>query len=233
MRQAQILLDKAENIDSYVRACKDSATNAKARIFCQYTPWNDQTLAATAGQFIPVSKGVQVVILSPSAEGGMPHTRPQSLICLPAYFPEERLKDTLTHELVHIDQRKNAAAWRDHLAAEGWTPATTAEISPEWLGRVRINPDTYHAQFWQWRGRYIPLPLFEREDKPELREISVRWWDKQEQRLNSSPPASFTQKYGSLGPSSIEHPYELYAYHLDEWTRSRVAGPTTSQSSNM
>jgi hypothetical protein len=221
MRRAQELLDKAESIDSYVKACTDSEVNARARIFCQYVPWNDQSLASTAQA--NASK-VPVVILSPSAEGGMPHTRPPNIICLPAYFPESRLKETIEHELVHIDQRLNPAEWRAHLAEKGWYPASNSEIPEEWLRRTRINPDTFAARFWAWENRHIPLPLYEREDKPSLREISVRWWDKREQRLNSSPPTSFTQKYGSLGASSVEHPYELYAYHIDGWTRSRITG---------
>ena len=223
MRQAQTLLERAESLDFYLKSCQASPVNAAARSFCQYTPWNDQSLAVKAAKYIDPKIGVNVIILAPSAEGGMPHTRPLNTICLPAHFPEERLASTLQHELVHIDQRASAAAWRQHLADEGWAPVLdTTDIPEEWLRRTRINPDTFDAQFWIWKGRHIPLPLFEREDKPALRDISVRWWDKKEQRLNSSPPTSFTQKYGSLGASSAEHPYELYAYHLDEWTRSRI-----------
>ena len=230
MRHAQALLDKAEQTDSYVQRCQASPVNARARSFCQYTLWNDQSLGNKAGTLIDLAKGVTVLILAPSAEGGMPHTRPHKIICLPAHFPESRLASTLKHELVHIDQRTNPEAWRIRLAAEGWTPTDAQDVPKEWLSRVRINPDTNAAQFWAWKGRYIPLPLFEREDKPALREIVVRWWDSHEQRLNSSIPTSFTQKYGHLGASasSIEHPYELYAYHLDEWTRSRLEGPTSS-----
>ena len=213
MRQAQATLQRAESLDSYESACSSCPINSKARNFCQYIAWQDQSLAAAATAAVPAAKDISVVILSPSAEGGMPHTRSPNVICLPAYFPEERLAETMEHELVHIDQRKNPQAWREKLAAHGWTPASREEIPQQWRSRVRINPDTYDAQFWKWAGRYIPLPLFEREDKPVLREISVRWWDTHDQRLNSQPPTSFTQKYGSLAASVAEHPYELYAYH--------------------
>lgn len=212
MRQAQAILKTAESLDSYELASSSCPINSKARTFCQYIAWQDQSLSAAATAKAE-SKDITVVILSPSAEGGMPHTRAPNVICLPAYFPEERLAETMEHELVHIDQRKNPQAWREKLAAHGWTPASREEIPQQWRSRVRINPDTHTAQFWKWAGRYIPLPLFEREDKPVLREISVRWWDTLDQRLNSLPPNSFTQKYGSLGASSMEHPYELYAYH--------------------
>ena len=212
MRQAQAILKTAESLDSYELASSSCPINSKARTFCQYIAWQDQSLSAAATAKAE-SKDITVVILSPSAEGGMPHTRAPNVICLPAYFPEERLAETMEHELVHIDQRKNPQAWREKLAAHGWTPASREEIPQQWRSRVRINPDTHTAQFWKWAGRYIPLPLFEREDKPVLREISVRWWDTLDQRLNSLPPTSFTQKYGSLGASSMEHPYEVYAYH--------------------
>jgi len=213
MRQAQATLQRAESLDGYELACSSCPINSKARSFCQYIAWQDQSLAAKAAAAVAVAKDISVVILSPSAEGGMPHTRQPNVICLPAYYPEDRLAETMEHELVHIDQRRNPEAWRQELAAHGWTPASSEEIPQQWLSRVRINPDTHSAQFWKWAGRYIPLPLFEREDKPVLREISVRWWDTLDQRLNSLPPTSFTQKYGSLGASSMEHPYELYAYH--------------------
>lgn len=212
MRQAQGTLQRAESLDGYESACSSCPINSKARNFCQYIAWQDQSLAAAASA-APGVKDVTIVILSPSAEGGMPHTRPPNVICLPAYFPEDRLAETMEHELIHIDQRKNPQAWREKLAAHGWTPASHEEIPQQWRSRVRINPDTHAAQFWKWAGRYIPLPLFEREDKPNLREISVRWWDTTDQRLHSQPPTSFTQKYGSLSASAAEHPYELYAYH--------------------
>jgi len=215
MRQTQATLQRAESLDGYELACSSCPINSKARTFCQYIAWQDQSLAAAATAAVPApaAKDVSVVILSPSAEGGMPHTRQPNVICLPAYFPEDRLAETMRHELVHIDQRKNPEAWKQKLAAHGWTPASREEIPQQWRSRVRINPDTHIAQFWKWADRYIPLPLFEREDKPVLREISVRWWDTTDQRLHSNPPTSFTQKYGSLSASAAEHPYELYAYH--------------------
>ena len=212
MNEAQAIMRKAEQLDSYQSACSSCQINSKARNFCQYVVWSDQSLSAKA-KATAKAEDISVVILSPSAEGGMPHTRAPNIVCLPAHYPDERLADTMRHELVHIDQRKNPAVWRHKLAAQGWQPASREEIPQQWLARVRINPDTHAAQFWKWADRYIPLPLFEREDKPNLREISVRWWDTTEERLYSQPPSSFTQKYGPLGASSMEHPYELYAYH--------------------
>jgi hypothetical protein len=213
VNQALILLEKCEKLDGYVSACENSEPNRIARRDCQYFPWNDQSLAERCKKMAPLTKrDVEVVIMTPSAEGGMPHTRAPNVICLPAYWSEKLLEETLQHELVHISQRQNPLEWKRRMAGEGWTPVPEFQLPQEWVTRCRINPDTYDSRFWAWQGRYVPLPIFEREDKPELREIAVRWWDGQTDRLNNAPPDSFVKKYGNLGVSQMEHPYELYAY---------------------
>ena len=160
MNDALILLDKADKLDGYVTACKESPINSAARKFCQYIPWNDQSLAKKVE-----TKNVKVIIMTPSAEGGMPHTRAPNIICLPAYFPEDRLSETIRHELVHIDQRTNIVKWQKKLLLEGWSPVSESELPEEWVKRCRLNPDTFDARFWAWEGRHVPMPLFDREDK--------------------------------------------------------------------
>jgi hypothetical protein len=202
------LLDEADRLDGYVSACRASPINSAARLLCQYHPWNDQSLA----EGIMSDEEAKIIIMAPSAEGGMPHTRAPNIICIPAYFPESKLHETLKHELVHISQRQNPEVWRKRGLAEGWTPILEADLPSEWVQRCRLNPDTYDARFWAWEGRHVPLPLFVREDKPELRDIQVRWWDMKEGRLNSQAPTTFVRKYGNVAASSAEHPYELWAY---------------------
>jgi len=217
------LLDEADRLDGYVSACRASPINSAARLLCQYHPWNDQSLAqgimsdleakGTKGtKGTKEAKEAKIIIMTPSAEGGMPHTRAPNIICIPAYFPDSKLHETLKHELVHISQRQNPEVWRKRGLAEGWTPILEADLPSEWVQRCRLNPDTYDARFWAWEGRHVPLPLFIREDKPELRDIQVRWWDMKEGRLNSQAPATFVRKYGNVAASSAEHPYELWAY---------------------
>jgi len=203
------LLDEADRLDGYVSACRASPINSAARLLCQYHPWNDQSFA----EGIMSDVEAKIIIMAPSAEGGMPHTRAPNIICIPAYFPESKLHETLKHELVHISQRQNPEVWRKRGLAEGWTPILEADLPSEWVQRCRLNPDTYDARFWAWKGRYVPMPIFEREDKPSLHQIVVRWWDKEEERLSSTAPDSFIKKYGNLTSSKMEHPYELYAYH--------------------
>jgi hypothetical protein len=75
-----------------------------------------------------------------------------------------------------------------------------------------LNPDTYYAGFWAWEGRHIPLPIFVREDRPNLRDIVVRWYDQEEGVVKMSPPTSYTKRYGKVTASEAEHPFELFAY---------------------
>ena len=205
-------LAHAERLDGFVQRCNKCPINRMARVKCSYTAWNDQSLAIKAKTFLREAD-VSVLIVNPSAEGGMPHTRAPSLICLPAYYSESKLEETLKHELVHISQRRNASLWQMRAKLEGWDPVDESEIPELWLARCRLNPDTADARFFAWQGRHVPLPLFVREDKPELRDIQVRWYDRHEGIVKTATPTSFTQKYGTLSASSIEHPYELWAYH--------------------
>jgi hypothetical protein len=214
------LLREAEEIDYYQALCKRSALNWQARNTCWYVPWHDQIDAQIIEQeYGLLKKGVRVVMMNPTADGGMPHTRPlkddDDLICLPAHSRanKARLEDVLQHELVHIDQRKNPEKWMSKLLEDGWEPMTSSEVPAHLQERCRLNPDTLQLRFPAWKGRYIPLPLFERADKPNLRDVQVRWYDIPNSVALTSPPTSFTQKYGDHSSSSLEHPFELWAYN--------------------
>jgi hypothetical protein len=157
--------------------------------------------------------------MSPSVEGGMPHTRAPNIICLPAFYPDGRLRETLRHEMIHIDQRKRFEAWRQRVLEEGWTFVQNAdgEIPAEWRQRCRLNPDTCLYPFFAWEGRYVPLPLFERVDDPDLHEIEIRWFDRKTGLVSKRTPPSFVLKYGpDLSASEMEHPFELLAYRLSK-----------------
>jgi hypothetical protein len=208
--EAQRLLNQAEANDGFFAKVKASAVNRLARRNCTYEAWNDQSLAVQAAALLHPEDRVDIVILDPSAEGGMPHTRP-GLICLPAYYPASKLKETLDHELIHISQKRQASLWASRASMEGWLPVRPGLIPDFWASRLRLNPDTF-GTLYAWKGQHVPLPVFLREDKPNMREIEVRWLDLAEGIVKRSPPTSFTQAYGHLGAVQGEHPYELWAY---------------------
>lgn len=209
--EAQRLLIMAEAADGFFAKVAASPVNTAARRLCSYTAWNDQSLAAVASAMLEKEdRWVDIVILDPSAEGGMPHTRP-GLICLPAYYPESRLPETLRHEMIHISQKRQPSLWTSRANVEGWSAVRPEIIPLNWASRCRLNPDTA-GTLYAWRG-HVPLPVYVREDKPNLRDIEVRWFDIAEGIVRSTP-TSFTQYYGKrgLGVSQAEHPYELWAY---------------------
>ena len=198
---------EAEQYDQFFSKIQSDPINARARQHLSYIPMNVTTQ--------PWLLNTEIVTLHPTAEAGMPHTRPPNLICMPQYYPEDRLQKTLAHELIHIDQRRRPYKWNAFFEKEGWTPIEESEIPQRWLQRCRLNPDTVDQRFWAWKNRYVPLPLFEREDKPDLRQVLVHWWDKETGVRQAEAPRSFQERYGNR-PSQPEHPRELAAVELAE-----------------
>lgn len=210
-------LKEAEALDSYRSKCLKDPVNAAARRSCSYTVWPDQSIAKGLQE---KGYGSKLVIVHPSCEGGMPHTRAGGVVCLPAYWPEQKLQTTLRHEMIHLWQRDNPEEWKAKATREGWVSvpeeAVKRELSEEWMSLCRLNPDTCSSRWWAWKGYYIPLPLFTRRDSPELHDISVRWFDRTSGRVLSSPPTSYIKAYGNVPPSSMEHPFELWAYQMEK-----------------
>lgn len=217
VKRATKWLQEAEAQDGYLAKCRKDASNSSARRACSYTVWPDQGLAEKLASRGYASK---IIIMHPSCEGGMPHTRPGGVICLPAYFPDEKLERTMRHEHIHIWQRDAAEEWETLCQRDGWRkiPASVAEseIPLQWLERCRLNPDTVQSRWWAWQGTYIPLPLFTRTDKPDLHDIVIRWYDRISGRVLTSPPTSYTRRYGSVGPAMMEHPFEWAAYQMEK-----------------
>jgi hypothetical protein len=195
----------AESQDHYFETINNSPVNTKARERLFYGAMSNETK--------PWLLQTQIVTMHPTAEAGLPHTRPPNLICMPAYFPEERMNHTLAHELMHIDQRRRKYKWDAYFEREGWRHLSANEIPSRWLERCRMNPDTIDDRFWAWKDRHVPLPLFEREDKPDLRQVVVQWWDRTTGIKQNEAPRSFQERYGQM-PSQPEHPRELAAVEL-------------------
>ena len=174
----------------------------------------DVDITQTTTSTIPAVRGlrtsVRIIWMAPSAEAGMPHTRAPDLVCLPAYYPTEQLAKTILHESIHVDQRKNPMKWVRWCISQGWTIVRDQDIPERWRRRCRLNPDTMAYRFWAYQNRWVPLPLFEREDKPQLRQIQVKWWDRQTGMLLEDPPIALRSFLHGVG--NPEHPFEIAAY---------------------
>jgi hypothetical protein len=197
-------LREAELQDRFFERVKENPINRLAREKLSYLPVFNYTE--------PWMGSTEIVTMNPTAEAGMPHTRPPNIICMPQWFPESRKQETLNHEFVHIHQRRNPGDWARYLQKEGWSRIDPVELPERLVNRCRMNPDTISQPFFQWKDRYVPLPLFEREDKPELRQVVNHWYDRSTGTRFTEAPRTFLERYGST--SQPEHPYEVSAVEL-------------------
>lgn len=197
------ILSIAERYDGYRSRCSQDILNQSARSSQSYTQMNLLLQ--------PAPYKAQMVQLHPTADAGLPHTRPPNLICVPAYYPMNN--ETLLHELLHLHQRNEVEKWENKFSAQGWIPCPDETIPERWRRRCRLNPDTLSQRFYSWQNQWVPLPMFEREDKPDLRQCIVRWWDQKSGSLTTEPPASFVAAFGKNHPQP-EHPREVSAVIL-------------------
>jgi hypothetical protein len=203
-------LRAAEELDQFFGRISQNEMNLLARSNLSYLPAKNYTESWI--------ENTHIVTMNPTAEAGMPHTRPPNIICMPIYFPESKKSETLAHEFVHIHQRRNTDAWNRFFQKEGWSRVDPYELPDRLVARCRMNPDTIDQPFWAWKNQFVALPLFEREDKPDLRHVAIRWLNLETKVHQSEAPRSFLERYGY--PSQPEHPREISAVQLAPYVKS-------------
>jgi hypothetical protein len=233
--EAKEALEQAEAQDNYRWKCASCAANTAARRLMDYSPRAPeadlQYKMMVAGEAMPVwlKRGMpvrlRVATLANSADGGMPHTRPGALVCLPQYFQLDGAigQTTFTHECIHVHQREHAAAW-NRLYADVWgMEPYDGEIPAEIGGRRRFNPDTLWAGLYMWQRRWVAVPVYNRPDSPKLGAIKVVWYNVESGEWQSFAPPEFEADFGALTASEQEHPNELAAYWLSQPAMGSIA----------
>ena len=205
--EASQALAAANKKDYFFDEVDHDELNKKARASLLYLPMEGPEYVYKGPE---LKYDVKLIWMHPTAEGGMPHTRPPNLICMPIYYPSDKFYKTLVHELVHVDQRVRIRQWIDWCVQNGWLMIDKEEIPERWLRRCRLNPDTIDYRFWAYQGRWVPLPMYEREDRPNIREVRVKWWDRKTGELLLDPPAEVRDHI--RGIDNPEHPFEIAAY---------------------
>jgi hypothetical protein len=219
-RQADMCLFAAEQIDGYRTAVQNSPINAKARANQKYIATNNLVKIPIEEAVAPWWSG-QVLWLEPSADGGLPHTRPPAYICLPANIPSSAVSSTLLHERVHLHQRRYPDLWIKFVG-DNWS------MIP-WFGKLpreieaarRINPDLLENPLFIWNDTWIPVCLYNDTGAPSLSQASTNWYNVNLKTTTRSAPDGWYSFFGHIADD--EHPWELSAYYIADNSTKSVA----------
>lgn len=225
--EAQELLSDAESQDFYLKKCSEDRNNMIARRECTYAT-NYMTakeykffeiVLENAKDKIPMRlkndlSEIKLIQLMPTADGGMPHTRPKQLICYPDISKFFSVS-TLIHELWHIHQRNYKEMWNQVFERLQWK---------EWSGRLpltleknrRYNPDTIDCPFYLFRDRWVPVPIFEDIKKPKVNEVHIWFYNVETNSHTRYIPEEINDYFPNLPISGYEHPREITAYMLSQ-----------------
>ncbi len=228
-KQSEILLNYAEQQDNYIQECTNDKINSKARKDCIYTPnrITSEDIDYYQNELNKIIKyvpkrlqmdldDVYIIPLMPSAEGGMPHTRPTNIICFPdlSYCTSSV---TLIHELWHIHQREFKDIWNHIFQRLGWT--IWNGILPEHLElHRRYNPDTIDEPLWIFKDTWIPVPIFKDISHPKMNQVYIWFYNVKNNYHVTKLPNELIEYFPGLTPSAYEHPREITAYMLSDYT---------------
>jgi hypothetical protein len=156
---------------------------------------------------IPYKDGTIINIVNDSCTEGLPHTTNENTIIMPlASWNSMRREETLRHELVHIRQRRDSAAWFEFYRIE-WNYVPIA-LPPELASiQIRPNPDTADKPYMIWKDRWIFLPVYTEDHT--LKNAIVRVYDIRTHKFVEVPPE--WTAFFSTGLHQIEHPHEISA----------------------
>ena len=156
-------------------------------------------------------------LVSDDCQEGLPHTTgPNTIRMTRAIAESDRRDSILTHERIHLDQKRRPDAWT-HFTNSAWSYELTA-VRPTGLPAtyaLRPNPDTSANPYAVWRGRYVFFSAY--DSTRRLSSAPVIIYDLQEGRELSGPPpewkAHFCTATGRC-PHQYEHPYEIAAEYV-------------------
>ena len=155
-----------------------------------------------------------IEIVDERCQEGLPHTSDANTIRMTqARYNSPNLDTLLTHERIHLEQKRNPDRWRSfykHVWGYDLLNQAPPSIPSSYTRRVRPNPDTADSPWAVWNNRYVFFPVF--GEQGTLRSATVCIWDLKEQTEVGIPEA--WKSYfcdGERCPHQYEHPHELSA----------------------
>lgn len=216
--KAQNLLAIAEKKDFYLEECYDDSSNSFARRNFTYSANSIseiemkllKSLHITLPKKLSDLGDVNIIHVMPSADGGMPHTRPNKIICFPNLYITPT---TLLHELWHVHQREFQEEWLHIFKQMEWR-IWTGTLPDKLEKNRRYNPDTIDHPLWIFKNIWIPVPIFLNITNPDLKNTEV-WFYNVNGYHTRMIPDEFSD-YTNLDNIAFEHPREITAYMLAE-----------------
>jgi hypothetical protein len=224
------LLNTSEKIDLYIDEVLNDTSNFISRKNTSYSPnppnMSDYNKATNFLQHIhhKIPKRlhmdldtINIIQLMPTADGGMPHTRPDNIICYPDLSQLYSII-TLKHELWHIHQKKYAEYWEQIFNKLGWKE-WTGNLPPLLENNRRYNPDTIDSPLWIYRDTWVTVPVFNNITQPKVNDVQIWFYNPEKGYHTRQIPDEFLTYYTNLNGVSLEHPREITAYMLSEHER--------------
>lgn len=225
--EAEQRLTEAEKKDFYMEECFDHSSNAKAREKLSYRP-NSFTVHEYEGarmylesvklnlpkRLLSDLKTVHILQLMPSADDGMPHTRPDNIICFPD-ITQLYSTTTLKHELWHIHQRNFDKLWTSVFQQIGWKP-WNGTLPDRLEQNRRLNPDTIDHPNWIFQDTWVPIPIFRDITRPKVSDVDICFYHVFEKYHTKKIPSELSFYFSGLPMIAFEHPREITAYILSE-----------------
>ena len=167
-------------------------------------------------------------LVSDDCQEGLPHTTGPNTIRMTRSIAEsDRRESILTHERIHLDQKRRPDAWTQ-FTNSAWYYKLTAE-RPAGLPAMydlRPNPDTSANPYAVWRDQYVFFSAYDATRR--LSSAPVIIYDLKTGRVLTSPPpewkAHFCTATGRC-PHQYEHPYEIAA----EYATHKMETPAAAQ----
>jgi hypothetical protein len=223
---AHDILEDAETRDEYRESVNESELNRRARGNVDWDPIDPPEHWAhflSKAEFPEWTRNLVInIICAPTdAEGGMPHTRPNFIICIPHNYSSDfhTFHKMIVHEIAHILQRIYYDQFMKFIKEEwGYRLMTREEFEklPEHiLVRRRMNPDTFACPYLIWKDKWVPLIIFnEHHNGPRLNSVYLLWWNIRTGNGTTETPYVWKEYFGKVSQS--EHPFEMMAWYMSD-----------------